>query len=579
MPNTNVLSLSFLRQQIIGINQKIETPFGERLMLYADYTASGKGLVFVEKYLHELSVLYANSHTEDDTTGRTMTELLHQAEALIKRCVNAGPQGRIICTGTGATGAIEKMQQIVGTALTSATNYNLENLIGACFEGDSVSRFNEYCHEHQPIVFVGSYEHHSNEVTWRESLASVVEVDLDEHGRLNLDHLERLLQKPDYQDRIRIGSFSAASNVTGLKSPVHKIAALLHKYDALAFVDYAASAPYVEIDMNPEESNENEDSSLDAIFISPHKFVGGPGSSGVLVFNERCYHSELAPTVAGGGTVDFVGPNGHDFIDDIETREKAGTPGILQTIRAALAFDIKQAVGAEAIEKRETDMLQRAFQRWNAHPYIEILGNTDPALRTGIVSFNLKDSLGSYLHPRLVTTLLDDLFGIQSRAGCSCAGPYGHKLLSIDVDTAQHYRQWVAKGYHGIKPGWCRVGFHYLFDELDTAYLIDCVEFLADFGHIIQQLYHFEVKTGKWNHSERENKPLELSVFAAIAAETVVAEDDISSEERKNFYQSYLTSATALVNDLMENECSPDLKLKNGLSEVQFFNLSDCNLN
>ena len=431
-----ILDAAYLRQQIVGVDSTFETPFGERLMVYCDYTASGRCLRFVESYLQSLQRVYANTHTEDDITGRSMTQLLHEAETAIKDSMNAGPDGRIIAVGTGATGAIEKLQQIVGVALAPATRKSLFDVLDSpdC-EIDSET-FRRTFNEKGPVVFVGPYEHHSNEISWRESLATTVEVRMDASGHVDLAHLEELLEAPKYQGRLRIGSFSAASNVTGIRTNVRAIASLLHKHDAIACFDFAACAPYVDIDMNPEPEGEGDDPSIDAIFISPHKFLGGPGSSGVLVFNQRIYHRDLPPSVSAGGTVDYVSETDQDFIGRIEEREKAGTPGVLQTMKAALVFQIKDRVGAETIYRREHAFTVRAMDSWRAEDGIEILGNPDPERRVGIISFNIKSPDGKYLHHKYVTALLNDLFGIQSRAGCSCAGPYGHRLLDIDQETS-----------------------------------------------------------------------------------------------------------------------------------------------
>ncbi|MCZ7597401.1 MAG: aminotransferase class V-fold PLP-dependent enzyme [Gammaproteobacteria bacterium] len=494
------LSPEYLRAQTIGADLEYTTPFGRRRLLYADYTASGRALGFVEDRMTRLLALYANTHTGDDTTGRTMTALLHEAERRIKAHVNAGPGGRVIGIGTGATGAIQRMQQIVGVALSPATRARLDELLGRCAGSRVREAFRDFCRSQQPVVFVGPYEHHSNEVSWRESLATVVEVRLDTEGGIDLGHLEELLTSPAFRGRPRIGSFSAASNVTGLVTDVGAVAALLHRHGALAFFDFAASAPYVPIDMNPSGGN-GDDRSIDAVFISPHKFLGGPGASGVLVFNERCYAGRLPPPPAGGGTVEFVGPRDHDFIDDIEAREQAGTPGVLQIIRAALAFEIKDAVGEDVIAARERRLLERAFARLAAEPAIEVLGNPDPGRRVGIVSFNVRDG-GGYLHPRFVTTLLDDLFGIQSRAGCSCAGPYGHVLLGIGPETAGRYRRLILEGMEGIKPGWCRVGIHYTFDDAEADHLVDCLVFVARYGRRFLPLYRFDPEGGGWRHRD-----------------------------------------------------------------------------
>ena len=290
------LDPAWLRQQIVGIDSTFETPFGERLMVYCDYTASGRCLRFVESYLQSLQRVYANTHTEDDITGRSMSQLLHEAEEAIKKSVNAGPSGRIIACGTGATGAIDKLQQIVGVALAPATRKNINTMLDAATGEFDAARFQEVLDKHRPVVFVGPYEHHSNEISWRQSLATPVEVRLTADGNIDLDHLEELLQAPEYQDRLRIGSFSAASNVTGIRSSVRDITTLLHKYGAMACFDYAACAPYVDIDMNPEPRGD-EDPSIDAIFISPHKFLGGPGSSGLsprlAAEHERWRHGGL----------------------------------------------------------------------------------------------------------------------------------------------------------------------------------------------------------------------------------------------------------------------------------------------
>lgn len=536
------LNFQQLRRQIVGIDTLIQTPFGERIMLYADYTASGRSLRFIENYLLSLQKLYANSHTEDDLSGRFTTDLLHQAESVIKRAVNAGPDGRIIACGSGATGAIDRMQQLLGVKLPAASRSLLDGLLEGFLGVEKSQALDAYIRTHQPVVFVGPYEHHSNEISWRESLASVVEVRMDADGGIDLDHLEQLLRDPRYQGRLRIGSFSAASNVTGMRSPITGIARLLHRYGAMVMFDFAASAPYVSIDMNPAANGGDEDASLDAIFVSPHKFLGGPGSSGLLVFNRRCYHAELPPSIAGGGTVDYVGPEDHDFIGDIEAREKAGTPGILQTLKAALAFEVKEAVGIDKIERREAEMTRLAFDRWGRQPNIEILGNQEPARRVAIISFNIRDPKGQYLHPRFVTTLLNDLFGIQTRAGCSCAGPYGHKLLDIDPVKAAEYRQWITRGYHGVKPGWCRIGFHYTFDQADVEYLLSCVEFIAQQGYLFVHQYHFDAREGRWQHKQWQEQPVFLSLRSALELEST-SDREISEAERQAHFRDYLNKA------------------------------------
>lgn len=533
------IDLEWLRDQVIGADAPITTPFGTRRMVYCDYTASGRSLRFIERYLQGLLQNYANTHTEDDISGRGMSRLLHQAEEMIKRAVNAGPQGRVVACGTGATGAIDRLQRIVGTGLAPASRALLGTLLREFLGEPRALDLENFLRERQPVVFIGPYEHHSNEVSWRQGLATVITVRLAPDGGIDLAHLRSLLEDPRWHGRLRIGSFSAASNVTGMRTPVHEVAELLHRHGACACFDYAACAPYVDIDMCPAGRPE---AALDAVFISPHKFVGGPGSSGVLVFNERLYHRELPPTIAGGGTVDYVSPVDQDFVTDIEERERAGTPGILQTLRAALAFELKQTITPARIELREQALLGRALRHWSGVEEFELLGNPDPARRIAIVSFNLRDPRGGWLHPKFVTALLNDLFGIQSRAGCSCAGPYGHRLLDIDAEVSEQYREWVRRGYHGLKPGWCRVGFHFTMDDVDADYVIAAVTFVARHGHRFLALYDFDPMSGQWRRQGYADAEVHLDLADALRAGDA-PDTALPAEERSQFFAACLAAA------------------------------------
>ncbi|MEM6782659.1 MAG: aminotransferase class V-fold PLP-dependent enzyme [Bacteroidota bacterium] len=557
-----------LRADTLGIDAPIATPFGERHLVYADFTASGRCLGLVERYLADVATLYANSHTEDSLTGHAATKLLHEAEAAIKRAVNAGPGGKVIVCGSGSTGAIHKLQEILGVAIPPATLHFFQTTLGA----DVLDSLRDA----RPVVFVGPYEHHSNEVTWREALCEVVEVDLTPDGHLDLAHLDALLQAPRFEGRRKIGSFCAASNVTGLVSPVHAIARLLHRRGALALFDYAAGAPYLPVDMTPEG---DPDARLDAVFLSPHKFLGGPGSAGVLVFDEALYPHHLPPSVGGGGTVDYVGPQGHDFTADVEAREKAGTPGLFQTLRAALALDLKDAAthdgqrGIDAIHTREHAMLCRALKRWGQDDRIEVLGPTDPAQRIGIVSFNLRTRSddgqpGRYLHPKFVTVLLNDLFGIQSRAGCSCAGPYGHRLLGIDSDESERYRGVIRQGLHGVKPGWCRVGFHYTMDAAEADFVIDAIAFLAKRGACFLPRYDFDVATGAWTHKEKGTELPTYDMDAVLGA-GLPSQTALPESERRVRYAAALAEALHLADEHAAPAC--DAKLDGEAGTLQFF--------
>ncbi len=573
MPPTPATPLTpaFLRAQTVGIDAPIATPFGERPLVYADFTASGRQLAFVEDYLRAVAARYANAHTEDSLTGRTATRLLHEAEAAIKRAVGAGPGGKVVAVGAGSTAAIHKLQEFLGIAVPPVTLHALAGWARAALGDAPADALAAYVTAHRPVVFVGPYEHHSNEVTWREGVCETVEVDLCPAGGLDLAHLERLLSDDRWAGRTRIGSFSAASNVTGVTAPVHDVARLLHAHGALAFADYAAGGPYLPIDM---AAGGDADAALDAVFLSPHKFLGGPGSCGLLVFHEHLYRRDLAPSVGGGGTVDYVGPAGHDFTADIEARETAGTPGFFQTLRAALALEVKEALGPVA--EREHALLERAFAAWAATGRVEVLGPADPARRVGIVSFNIAcdgppgsgASGGRVLHPRFVTVLLNDLFGVQSRAGCSCAGPYGHRLLGITGETAERYRTAVRGGAHGVKPGWCRVGFHPTMDDAEADYLVAAVAFVARHGERFLPLYAFSVETGTWTHRDSLPETAGFSLANALAA-PAPAQAAVPLAERRARYAAALADADALADALADTPHTGCLD--DALADLQFF--------
>ena len=560
------LTPEFLRAQTVGIDVPVATPFGERPLVYADFTASGRQLAFVEDYLRAVAQRYANAHTEDSLTGRTATRLLHEAEASIKRSVGAGHGGKVVSVGAGSTAAIHKLQEILGVAVPPVTLHALAGWAHAALGDDAFETLGCAIAAHRPVVFVGPYEHHSNEVTWREGVCETVEVDLCPEGGLDLNHLETLLKDERWAGRTRIGSFSAASNVTGVTCDVHAVARLLHAHGALAFVDFAAGGPYLPIDMS---AGGDEEAALDAIFLSPHKFLGGPGSCGLLVFHERLYRTDLAPSVGGGGTVDYVGPAGHDFTADIEARETAGTPGFFQTLRAALALEVKDALGS--VVEREHALLERAFAAWAETGRVDVLGPADPSRRVGIVSFNVTCADGKVLHPRFVTVLLNDLFGIQSRAGCSCAGPYGHRLLGITGDTAERYRTAVRGGAHGIKPGWCRVGFHVTMDDAEADYLIAAVAFVARHGERFLPLYRFAVETGAWTHRDAAPDGTGFSLAAALGAPAPV-QTAVPLAERQARYAAALADAERLADALADAPATG--RLDDALADLQFFALA-----
>jgi selenocysteine lyase/cysteine desulfurase len=481
------LLLDQIRESIIGDDLAIEGPFGQRRLVYGDYTASGRSLSFIEDFIrHQVLPLYANTHTETSVTGLQTTRFREDARELIARSVGATDEDIVLFCGSGATGAINKVIDILNLRLPADldTRYGLGRMIPA---------------DERPVVFIGPYEHHSNELPWRESLADVVTIDEDSDGQICQKHLARELER--YAARkLKIGSFSAASNVTGIESDTHEITRLLHRHGALSFWDFAAAGPYVGFNMNLRDDKPDGDRIYkDAIFLSPHKFIGGPETPGILVLKKKLLQNRV-PTVPGGGTVSFVSSDEHLYVKDPVRREEGGTPAIIGAIRAGLVFQLKEAIGSETIVAREHDFIQRAIRSWSENPKIRILGNPR-AQRLGIVSFMVRHG-ERLLHHNFVVALLNDLFGIQARGGCSCAGPYGHRLLGIDHEHSRAYEREVARGCSGVRPGWVRVNFNYFISETVFDYIVEAVNMVAREGWRLMPRYHFHPDSGLWHHND-----------------------------------------------------------------------------
>jgi len=461
------------RAHTIGIHQYFDSPYGRKRIIYADWTASGRLYKPIEdKLTNDIGPFVANTHTESNLTSTKMTMAYKEAKEIIKRHVNADEKDVIVMDGAGMTGAVNKLQRLLGLRLPEAAKQSIH-----------------LKEEEKPVIFITHMEHHSNMLSWMETIGDVVPVRPTSQGDVDVDHLLELLRQFRKRKR-KIGAFTACSNVTGIETPYHLLAKLMHEHGGICFIDFAASAPYVSINMHPKDPLEK----LDGIFFSPHKFLGGPGSAGVLIFDSRLCRNQ-APDHPGGGTVLWTNPWGeYKYIPDIETREDGGTPPILQTIKAALAIKLKEQMGVERIRKREQEMADILLTHLSEIPNVHILEGQRKD-RLGIISLLIEG-----MHYNLAVKLLNDLYGIQARGGCSCAGPYGHYLLQIDPDTSKKITNQIEKGHLYHKPGWIRISLHPIMTNEEIYQIIHAVRSIATAKETWEKDYVYDETKNEFYH-------------------------------------------------------------------------------
>ncbi|MEK7181185.1 MAG: aminotransferase class V-fold PLP-dependent enzyme [Patescibacteria group bacterium] len=475
---------SRFRKNIIGEGQIFSTPYGKKRIVYADWTASGRLYKpLEEKIAKKFGPFVGNTHTESTVTGITTTQSYEEAKDIIKKHVGADKDDVLIPVGSGMTSAINKFQRILGLRIPEPFN-----------------KFIKIPEEHRPVVFVTHMEHHSNHTSWLETIADVVVISPTKDGLVDVAHLENLLKNYAHR-KIKIAAITACSNVTGIQAPYHEIAKIMHEHHGWCFVDFAASAPYVDINMHPKNKSE----SLDAIYFSPHKFLGGPGSAGILIFNSNLYHNQV-PDHPGGGTVKWTNPwGGRAYFDEIEIREGGGTPPFLQTIRAALTIKLKEQMGVAKMLKREEEIKEIIFEELRETENIHILARP-VTRRLGIFSFIIRGA-----HYNLVSKLLNDRFGIQARGGCACAGTYGHYLFNINPAQSKKITDQIDHCDLSAKPGFVRLSIHPTMTDKEIFYITSAIRSVSKNYQSWSKDYSYDKCTNEFNHKKTKNAYLKVN--------------------------------------------------------------------
>jgi selenocysteine lyase/cysteine desulfurase len=473
---------SSFRRNVVGHEQYFDSPFGRKQIIYADWTASGRAFQPIEECIQkEIMPFGANTHTETTITGTMMSKAYEEAKVIVKNHVNANSGDALIFCGSGMTGAVNKLQRILGLRMPERLKDYVKK---KSLEIDEMLR---------PIIFVTHMEHYSNHITWLDTIADVEIINPDKNGNVDLAHFRSLLVQFKHRKN-KIAAITGCSNVTGIQTPYHEIAKMIHEYGGLCFVDFACSAPYIDINMHPRE----EGAQLDAIYFSPHKFLGGPGTSGVLIFNKKIYKNTI-PDQPGGGTILYSNPwKVHEYITNIEQREDGGTPPILQGIKAAMCIRLKEAMGVENMRKREQEMLDIIFDRFSEMANVEILEGSIKK-RLGVISFIINGA-----HYNLVVKILNDRFGIQARGGCSCAGTYGHLLLHVDAARSYEILNSIHSGDLLCKPGWVRLSVHPIMSNAEIDFMMDAIELTALHFREWAKDYTYDPKSNEYVFKEFE---------------------------------------------------------------------------
>lgn len=468
---------STFRKNTIGMDQTFDTPYGKKKIIYADWIASGRLYAPIEqKLVEDIGPFVGNTHTETTITGSSMTLAYHHALKLIKRHVNAESTDVIISSNSGMTGVVNKFQRILGFRIHE--------------------KYQNQVHipdEDKPLILVTHMEHHSNQTSWLETVGELQIIPSDDGGLVDLKGLEALLEKYTAR-KTKIAAVTSYSNVTGIATPYHQIAEIMHKAGGLCFVDFACAAPYIHIDMHPASMLQK----LDAIYFSPHKFLGGPGTTGILIFDSALYKNKV-PDCPGGGTVEWTNPWGrHKYVEDIERREDGGTPAFLPTIKVAMCIKLKEQMGVENMLQREEELMNLIW------PVLENLDGLH------ILASNIRDRLGifsfyiDYLHYNLAVKLLNDRFGIQMRGGCSCAGTYGHYLLHMDQVQSSEITDRISQGDLSCKPGWLRFSIHPIMTNQEVEYILEAIKQLVANHMEWRKDYIYNPHTNEFTHKDED---------------------------------------------------------------------------
>lgn len=450
------LTLKNIRKHIVGINQKVPLVNGKKARyINLDNAASTPPLQPVMDIVNEFMPWYSSIHRGTGFKSQLSTKAYDDAHQLITEFVSADPDKNVVILGKNATEAINKL------------SYRL-NL------------------QENDVVLTSLMEHHSNDLPWRQKTRTI-HIEIDEQGRLDQQDLEKKLLK--YYPHVKLVTLTGASNVTGWINDIHKIAEIVHEYQAQLLVDGAQLIPHRKVNMLPND----DPAHIDYLAFSAHKMYA-PFGTGVLIGPKETF-LKTAPEYVGGGTIDIVTTK-HVIWAGLPDREESGSPNVIGAIALSGAIQVLKHLDMKNIAHHEQELTTYTISELKKIKEITLYGSTDSKKknRVGVITFNLKNISHS-----LLTAFLSYEYGIGVRNGCFCAQPYLHRLLKLTPQEIQQLDYYAINQQLEKMPGMVRISFGMYNNKKDIDQLLKALICINENIEELKKHYVFSQKEGSYH--------------------------------------------------------------------------------